>query len=104
VDWARDGNLSLTSLYAIKTGKAPATGASEASEVKPSESTEDKAASAVARAAALRDLEKAQEARENIPPGSVTPGSGPGGAGKKPVEDEIGDEIVAQSKRDKRRI
>lgn len=104
VDWAREGNLSLTSLYAIKTGKAPATGASDTSEVKPSESTEDKAADEAARATALRDFEKAQAARGAAPPGTETPGAGAGGTGKKSPEDKIGDEIVEQSEKERRRI
>jgi len=98
VDWYKGGGLRLASLHAIHHGKSvsPKTATSE---VNTSEAV-NQADKDAAVAAALKDLEAAQKDRENIVPGSVNPGSGPGGETERTVDEEIGDDIVSQSARD----
>ncbi len=99
INWYRGGNLRLATLHAIRKGKVPVGTAVKTSEVDTSEDL-TKADRDAAVAAALKDLEKAQEDRKNLVPGTVTPGSGKTGDSDKTIEEAIGDDIVDQSRRD----
>lgn len=102
VNWYKGGGLRLASLHAIHKGTQPVGSKAQTSEVDTSEAV-TKADKDAAVAAALKDFDKAQADRENIVPGTAVSGTGALGDEEKSPGDEIGDNIVTQSHKDRSR-